>query len=815
MPVPFTQSSDTLYDFFQVGRGFYVPYYQRPFSWKEENARKLISDLTSSLRKVVRVQDHAMFLGTIILFTESRAEVGIHFDSPTLVSTVCNVVDGQQRISSLGMLASVLIKQIAECGKKISPACGESEELKKLLIDIEDSKEDLLEFFSFYTKKHTANPRRKPKIIRAGDASSNPRADQWTLSGNSADYYRSDVAAILAASITDYCCSNVPAISAASINGADLPQAESASETAISAASINGADLPQAESAARSVLNKFSEDLNAERKLTDFEFVKSLVACSETSGSPLKGFLSFPPTPPSLLLLDVSVLQDVFEAIYLLAFSAFLKRGCYVLTIDCLDESLAFDMFQALNATGTPLTAFEVFKPRLVKCWGPQQYPIQLLPFVNRAEKVFDLETSASGKETIAARVIKSVAMVFAGKDVSTRFSDQRDWLIESLPEGITSGGKSLVISIAHQAEYYNHFIKPKRTKRDSPKFKLVTHLVKLGINPNEADLAALCVYFLRDASHQMAHYLLSVYYSALLEAQNQNNPDLIVQRASNFVEASKAVACFWVLWIGADTGKFPDAEYRSLFDQSRSNISILTGKTNQTASFLKAKLRELLVTHKIFVNGNPLLSKANWVTCAKNTAWYTRRVVTKFALFAAFHDAVPDTVSGNEGLMTTLPGSYPFLTCQKWHSTKLEVIEHVATQAEPERRNFLDYFDQKIYPGNNSQVDRIGNLTLLSRAENSSVHSEWPEKIFFYWNLTMPSATANGPEANELQQKLGIINLPPSLIRLQAASTYASHLAPLVVRGIAGKQWDAAFIEQRSIHLCERVFDKLVDWIS
>jgi len=42
-----------------------------------------------------------------------------------------------------------------------------------------------------------------------------------------------------------------------------------------------------------------------------------------------------------------------------------LQRCCFTL-IEPVSENWAFDMFQSLNATGTPLTALETFKPLVV-----------------------------------------------------------------------------------------------------------------------------------------------------------------------------------------------------------------------------------------------------------------------------------------------------------------------------------------------------------------------------------------------------------------------------------------------------------------
>lgn len=78
-----------------------------------------------------------------------------------------------------------------------------------------------------------------------------------------------------------------------------------------------------------------------------------------------------------------------------------------------------------------------------------------------------------------------------------------------------------------------------------------------------------------------------------------------------------------------------------------------------------------------------------------------------------------------------------------------------------------------------------------------------------------MPQQTVNGPTGNTLKSKLAINNLPPSLANFSAASSYLTPLAPLAYRGTHGLSWDSGFIERRSEHLCERVFDMLDGWLQ
>jgi len=242
----------------------------------------------------------------------------------------------------------------------------------------------------------------------------------------------------------------------------------------------------------------------------------------------------------------------------------------------------------------------------------------------------------------------------------------------------------------------------------------------------------------------------------------------------------------------------------------------LANGAANQTVGFVKAAYRAALEKRKVFDANDAVKARQIWVAQAKQNAWYSRKAVCKFALLVSAHDAAPDLNAGNEGLFTDgMPNSADLLNCRVWHSSEYEVIEHVATRDMPSSIKFNSYFDPNIYPGNNSIVDKLGNLTLLSVPVNSSIYSEWPDKVFYYWHLTTPAATTAGPTGASLASSLGIGAVPPSLATLVAASNYLSHLAPLAHRGQNGLKWDSNFIAERSEHLCERVFDKLNAWIQ
>ena len=48
-------------------------------------------------------------------------------------------------------------------------------------------------------------------------------------------------------------------------------------------------------------------------------------------------------------------------------FARYLNQNVAITVITAKNEDGAFDMFEALNTTGQPLTAFETFKPKVIE----------------------------------------------------------------------------------------------------------------------------------------------------------------------------------------------------------------------------------------------------------------------------------------------------------------------------------------------------------------------------------------------------------------------------------------------------------------
>ena len=92
MPEIITAKEHNLLKVFSDEYFFEIPLYQRPYAWTTEQVGELLDDLTDAME---RDKEEPYFLGSVVLIKNDRDEMS-------------QVVDGQQRLTTLTMLLCVL-----------------------------------------------------------------------------------------------------------------------------------------------------------------------------------------------------------------------------------------------------------------------------------------------------------------------------------------------------------------------------------------------------------------------------------------------------------------------------------------------------------------------------------------------------------------------------------------------------------------------------------------------------------------------------------------------------------------------------------
>ena len=92
MPAKITATEQNLAEVFGDHYSFDIPLYQRPYAWTDEQVGVLLDDLTDAMR---RDSEGPYFLGSIVLIKSDG-------------NPKSEVVDGQQRLTTLTMLLCVL-----------------------------------------------------------------------------------------------------------------------------------------------------------------------------------------------------------------------------------------------------------------------------------------------------------------------------------------------------------------------------------------------------------------------------------------------------------------------------------------------------------------------------------------------------------------------------------------------------------------------------------------------------------------------------------------------------------------------------------
>ena len=761
----YNSKGDSLRDLFgETGEGFFVPLFQRKYTWEEDNINQLFDDVIQGIIELsdTKGDNAATFLGSVILTTlTNKKNTVVKGEERAELSSVQLVIDGQQRISTFALIAIQLWMRLKTLKEGLSD--------KPPYLDLKNCCDDLIEkLLMIYASKcrHGANPLYKPKIIRAEE-------DHWTYDGDDC-CYGSSVACYTAAFIRSkdlkFAYDSVDAVKGARVRGnVDLINQwlDQICDAHISGTQLND-QFPIGKQIATERMQKYILGFSDKQ-------IKAIVEKSETN----KNEIDY----------SAVAIYHVFLVVY------YLLNRCGVNRLQPTREEWGFDMFQALNSTGTPLTAMETFLPQVMQAEekaGKDWTKTESQEYMDEIDKLFVATESNEQKNRRTNELLGTFALCYEGNKLGNKFSAQRKWLARRYETDLPTidEKRTFLKNLSHAAHFYfaGWYMEEDASKPH--------HILGLE-DHKEGELTALLVQFLKNANSKLSAPILTRFYSQIEKDKSAT--------LDEFAEATKACAAFFTLWRSAKSTSGLDEIYRRYFKGS--NAPVVVDKHSWESHPLPIASKDLKQYFMGVLKQQDLDDKNKWIEASERFLLYSElKSICRFVLFIASHDRVAD--SSKPGL--TVPGTKgvcSLLKLSKWSAKDYKTLEHIAPQTPPNNHKWDKniYLDQKVH--------HIGNLMLLPMDVNKIVDNKNWETKYLHYSHTGVREKAKIEQLSGEAKKKGII-LSKKAVNTLSKTEYSCSVEPILTVGPTGP-WDAQIIDKRTQQIKEIAWETLISWLK
>lgn len=778
------------------GLGLYIPSYQRPYSWDKEKVNRLIEDISHGFKLLLNSEDSFTFLGTVITIHDHKHVTVQPIVRQDVPSKVLTVIDGQQRMTTLLLLCMALHNELSVVHHKYVKY---KDKIEKSLSDSqgnldfgEDKTEELQDFLNafewldgqtrqvidalastFYEKYPYGETPLYPRMVRSLE-------DQWSKSAKSRKY-NSSIAHLTATYIelienVDYKPSHFKPTKRLNQN-------------------IEGEDA---------LVDRFNQIKNLLGKLGQSydEEIQEVPTNEEIYKSEIfqLGLLNHIAPINSIKNVSEDYKKQFDELSLLMFYANYVLSRVVVTVVQGKNEDYAFTIFESLNTTGEPLTAFETFKPRVIAS-------VELENYEQSEEKVLMDEISNYLSQYSAGKDLQKETMAllidffgaYEGRKVARRLADQRSALklgFESAQDSENPEVEKLrFIQTMRDAANFRHYFWDAKNFNDIHKF--INHL-------ELSTTAKLCLTFLSDLKHTIVIPILTNFFTQIVNAEDLEDKKL---RLYDFEEALKTTVAFSVLWRASRNGTGGiDNQYRELLSVTDmpSGLPPLSRK-NLKDDIIDIELFKKEMRSRLFERKGALVNKAGFLSKAVDLPIYNiNKKVAKLLLLAAHHNTIEDTdnpgllVKGKEALNSCL-------TSEMYNDDTNLSLEHVAPQT------YSGGWDENIYT-KDTLVHTLGNLILVSSKLNASLSNRvWNEKRILYRAV----GAKTKEDANEIlieaqaKQNFDLRDSTKAVIEAQ------NYMPNLVALSKMEGRWDATWIEKRSRHLYSLAWDELVQWLQ
>lgn len=770
------------------GQGLYIPPYQRQFTWEDQKIEKLFDDSVHGYSKLIDQSDSVTFIGTVITIINTTLRSESTSGSPP--SSVMTIIDGQQRLTSLLMLTTVLHEKIAflyksyqESHFRNDPEFNENETHNLFVAWLDEyGSETLLNLEKCFIEKQgygEGDSQWYPRMTRAYQ-------DIW-------DKKKAQYHSPIARHLFHYGIYARKREFDKPYNFLSICQGELNADSEHFAKS-----LKKFQNLVDQIISKSNEDFPA-----DEDTFKSKVISEAILNLP------FPEGVLPLIMRE----SEVASLTRLILFANFLLKRIGLTVVTAKTEDYAFDIFESLNTTGEPLTAYETFKPRVINKTSLKEYSNSYAKkWMDIIDNFFD-NLEKSKKQDITGRMLISFALAETGTKLSSRISDQRAYLrrFDKISDQSKEDQLEFIKSLACTADFY-HTV----WTQDLNNFDAFTS----GFRQEEREQAKICIEVLRALQHFLTHGPLLRYYSAAFLAEKDSllTEEQKLQKKRNFIDALKTCTAFSIFWRGSRKGTSGiDTEYRKLMTEQRfglgpfARLNKSTEKPNTLppVSDLKRVLCKALASCS---KGPKITNKQDWIKAASELPQYeNNKTVTKFLLIAAMHNAVPD--DKNLGLLVKArDGTRPTLKWEMWKSESTSSIEHVAPQNENRHGDWkLKVYDNLYESSSKDKIHSLGNLALLNIPDNARLSDRsWHDKRILYKALSAKTDS----EIQSYRKQASKIGISESVIEeILKKSKYTDTVES--IGQYTGKHWKADIIDKRSAVLVDLVWENLFPWLD
>ena len=742
---------------------FKLPEYQRPYDWDQANVKRFMQDCLNGLKGVASASPghHYTFLGTVIVTSDQSKETT--FDGNSLL-----VVDGQQRLTTLILLSCALFEAIKNHYQDIDDVSDYK--TREWLKHEADEQSTLLYGCTTGQRQSLIPTVPYPRMVRDNDT----RGHQHGQSE-----YLSAIGRFLV-QFGQFCTGTETEFS---------PTLNDPDEHLL----VMYKDL-------RDRTERFvylGQDTPSDQ---DDEFDPPLLSHNEFGTRGCRNLfvkLNDVGTQPDVDRVTSHIASSPESAglIRLLLLASYLIRSVVLTVVEAPDEEIAFDIFDALNTTGEPLTALETLKPHVVRFernhgHGYSGSDSEIWWEILEENIIGHFDTpDQRQKET--KELVTGFALYYQGDKLGSELSIQRNTLrnyfnrAEQLDHDVA---KKIVPALSRMAQFRRQFWD--KTAIDS--------LFGQQIDSEDYQRLKLCLRFIADANTSTAIPLLARYWIEFKE----------IDSGKHFIRAVQAVAAFLALRRAMTGGTARiDADFRTIMrDNLGSNgnpLCLGLSMTNRILDIdeLKNAFRALLEDQFNVSDKATWLQRTREIPLGINAS----RVVCKFLLFASAHNARADEshpgLLKREGIISST--ELRFLNHTTWTGPLYTTIEHVAPESDKSSGWHPKIYDRSL------TRQTLGNLVLLPERENSSIgNASWDKKRLFYRAL-VAKTEAEREDAIKLAEQQGLEF--GSKTRVLINNQERLHMLDPIAYV---EDWSVELIEARTENLLSLAWDQIAPWL-